>query len=74
MGAVYSNHVSENKRDYAVGCGNPSVHSRFKNGESGNPCGPRPKDLPALLIEALDERSPRRSTASAARSPSARRS
>ena len=29
---------------------------RFKKGQSGNPRGPRPKNLPALLIEALNEK------------------
>jgi hypothetical protein len=47
--------MSENKRDYAVGRGKPPVHTRFKKGQSGNPRGPDPKNLPALLIEALDE-------------------
>ena len=28
---------------------------RFKKGRPGNPRGPRPKNRPALLIEALDE-------------------
>ena len=49
------NKMSENKRDYEVGRGKPPVHSRFKKGQSGNPRGPRPKNLPALLIEALNE-------------------
>ena len=47
--------MSDKKRDYEVGRGKPPVHTRFKKGESGNPRGPRPKNLPALLIEALDE-------------------
>ena len=47
--------MSESKRDYQVGRGKPPVHTRFKKGQSGNPRGPRPKNLPALLIEALDE-------------------
>jgi Family of unknown function (DUF5681) len=47
--------MSENKRDYEVGRGKPPVHSRFKKGQSGNPRGPRPKNLPALLIAALNE-------------------
>ena len=47
--------MSENKRDYEVGRGKPPVHSRFKKGQSGNPRGPRPKNLPALLVEALNE-------------------
>ena len=49
------NKMSENKRDYEVGRGKPPMHSRFKKGQSGNPRGPRPKNLPALLIEALNE-------------------
>jgi Family of unknown function (DUF5681) len=49
------NKASENKRDYDVGRGKPPVHSRFKKGQSGNPRGPRPKNLPALLVAALDE-------------------
>jgi hypothetical protein len=48
--------MSENKRDYEVGRGKPPVHSRFKKGRSGNPRGPRPKNLPALLVEALNEK------------------
>jgi Family of unknown function (DUF5681) len=31
------------------------VHTRFKKGQSGNPRGPRPKNLPALLVEALND-------------------
>ena len=48
--------MSETKRDYAVGRGKPPVHSRFKKGQSGNPRGPRPKNLPALLADALNEK------------------
>ena len=47
--------ISETKRDYDVGRGKPPVRSRFKKGQSGNPRGPRPKSLPALLVDALDE-------------------
>jgi hypothetical protein len=50
------NKMSETKRDYEVGRGKPPVHSRFKKGQSGNPRGPRPKNLPALLVEALNEK------------------
>jgi len=50
------NKVPENKRDYEVGRGKPPVHSRFKRGQSGNPHGPRPKHLPALLVEALNDK------------------
>ena len=48
--------MSETQRDYQVGRGKPPVHSRFKKGQSGNPRGPRPKSLPALLVDALNEK------------------
>ena len=51
-----ANKTSENKRDYEVGRGKPPVHSRFKKGQSGNPSGRRPKNLPALLVDALNEK------------------
>ena len=51
-----ANKTSENKRDYEAGRGKPPVHSRFKKGQSGNPRGPRPKNLPALLVDALNEK------------------
>jgi hypothetical protein len=47
--------MSQNQRDYEVGRGKPPVHSRFKKSQSGNPRGPRPKHLSALLVETLDE-------------------
>jgi hypothetical protein len=50
------NKTSENKRDYEIGCGKPPVHSQLKKGQFGNPRGPRPKNLPGLLVEALNER------------------
>ena len=50
------NKTSRNTRDYEIGRGKPPVHSRFKKGQLGNPRGPRPKNLPALPIEALNER------------------
>jgi len=31
------------------------LHTRFKKGQSGNPRGPRSKNLPALLVAALDQ-------------------
>jgi hypothetical protein len=55
MRFVYGNPMSENKPDFTVGRGKPPVHTRFKKGQSGKPGRPRPKNLPALLIEALDE-------------------
>jgi hypothetical protein len=51
-----ANKTSENDCDYEVGRGKPPVHSRFQKGQSGNPRRPRPKNLPALLIEALNEK------------------
>jgi hypothetical protein len=51
-----ANKTSENKRDYEVGRGKPPVHSRFKKGQSGNPSGRRPKNLPPLLVDALNEK------------------
>jgi hypothetical protein len=41
--------------EYRVGRGKPPLHTRFKKGQSGNPRGPRRKNLPALLVAALDE-------------------
>jgi hypothetical protein len=55
MELVYINSMTEKKRDYEVGRGKPPVHTRFRKGQSGNPRGPHPKNLPALLIEALNE-------------------
>jgi len=49
------NKTSEAKRDYEVGRDKPPVHSCFKKGQSGNPRGPRPKSLPGLLVDALNE-------------------
>jgi Family of unknown function (DUF5681) len=45
----------EGEGAYRVGRGKPPLHSRFKKGRSGNPRGPRPKNLPALLVRALNE-------------------
>jgi hypothetical protein len=49
---VSESKMPENKRDYAVGRGKPPVRTRFKKGQSGNPRGPRPKNLP---VEALND-------------------
>jgi hypothetical protein len=47
--------MDEFGREYKVGPGKPPLHSRFKKGHSGNPRGRRAKNLPALLVAALDE-------------------
>ena len=44
--------MDESAGEYKVGRGKPPLHTRFKKGQSGNP---RPKNLPALLVRALDE-------------------
>ena len=47
----------EQREDYEVGYGKPPRHTRFANGQSGNPRG-RPrgaKNFNTLLEEALDE-------------------
>ena len=47
--------MSEVKRDYKIGYGKPPVGRRFQKGQSGNPRGPRRKDLSSLLTAALNE-------------------
>jgi hypothetical protein len=47
--------MADDEKNYKVGRGRPPLRTRFKKGQSGNPRGPRPKNLPALLIEALNE-------------------
>ena len=47
--------MSETDPDYEVGYRKPPVDSRFKKGQSGNPRGPRGKNLAALLVAALNE-------------------
>jgi hypothetical protein len=47
--------MSETKRDYKIGYGKPPRGRPFQKGQSGNPRGPRRKDLSALLIAALNE-------------------
>ena len=41
-----------NRRNYRK----PPEHTRFKKGQSGNPRGRTPKNLPALLAAALNEK------------------
>jgi len=47
--------VSEVKRDYEIGYGKPPRGRPFQKGQSGNPRGPRRKDMSSLLIAALNE-------------------
>ena len=47
--------MSQQEGEYRVGRGKPPLHTRFRKGRSGNPKGPRKKDLPALLLAALNE-------------------
>ena len=47
--------MPESKRDYKIGYGKPPRGRPFQKGQSGNPRGPRRKDLSALLIAALNE-------------------
>jgi hypothetical protein len=48
-------HMSETKRDYAPNYRKPPLHTRFKKGQSGNSRGRPKKNLPALLVAALNE-------------------
>ena len=47
--------MSEAKRDYKIGYGKPPRGRPFQKGQSGNPLGPRRKDMSSLLIAALNE-------------------
>ena len=47
--------MPEGKRDYEIGYGKPPLGRRFQKGQSGNPRGPRRKDMSSLLIAALNE-------------------
>jgi Family of unknown function (DUF5681) len=47
--------MSETKREYAANYRKPPLHTRFKKGQSGNPRGRSKKDLPGLLVAALNE-------------------
>src|SRR6516165_5265692 len=47
--------MSEAKRDYKIGYGKPPRGRPFQEGQSGNPRGPRLKDMSSLLIAALNE-------------------
>ena len=43
------------KRDYKIGYGKPPRGRPFQKGQSGNPRGPRRKEMSSLLIAALNE-------------------
>ena len=47
--------MSEAKRDSQIGYGKPPRGRPFQKGQSGNPRGPRRKDMSSLLIAALNE-------------------
>ena len=47
--------MPETKREYAANYRKPPLHTRFKKGQSGNPRGRPKKNLPALLVAALNE-------------------
>jgi hypothetical protein len=47
--------MSETRREYAANYRKPPLHTRFKKGQSGNPHGRPKKNLPALLVAALNE-------------------
>src|SRR5215469_10719620 len=47
--------MSEAKRDYKIGYGKPPRGRPFQKDQSGNPRGPRRKDMSSLLIAALNE-------------------
>src|SRR5271166_3584157 len=48
--------MANGQSDYQVGPGKPPLHTRFKKRQSGNPRGRSPKNLPAVLADALNER------------------
>jgi Family of unknown function (DUF5681) len=47
--------MSDTESDYKVGPDKPPLHTRFKKGQSGNPRGRQPKELPELLVAALNQ-------------------
>jgi hypothetical protein len=47
--------MSVTKRQYAANYRKPPLHTRFKKGQSGNSRGRPKKNLPALLVAALNE-------------------
>jgi hypothetical protein len=47
--------LSETKHEYAANYRKPTLHTRFKKGQSGNPLGWPKKNLPALLVAGLNQ-------------------
>ncbi len=47
--------MAETERDHAANYRKPPLHTRFKKGQSGNPRGRPAKNLPALVVAALNE-------------------
>jgi len=47
--------MSETNREYAANYRKPPLDTRFKKGQSGNPHGRPKKNLPGLLVAALNE-------------------
>ena len=47
--------MADEENDYKVGPGRPPLHTRFRQGQSGNPGGRSQKKLHALLADALNE-------------------
>ena len=47
--------MSDAEQDYKVGPGKPPLHTRFQKGQSGNPRGGHAKNLPSLLVTALNQ-------------------
>jgi hypothetical protein len=47
--------MSETEREYAANYRKPPLYTRFKKGQSDNPRGRPKKNLPALLVAALNK-------------------
>jgi hypothetical protein len=47
--------MPDDAQEHKVGPGRPPLHTRFRKGQSGNPGGRSKKNLPTLLLDALNE-------------------